>query len=70
MPDREKMERVEPGDQDGRQEEIALIAYSYWQSRGCVDGYDVEDWLMAEQEVEARHAPRRPELRKEARTAA
>lgn len=69
MPDRE-VERVEQQDLDGRQEEIALVAYSYWQSRGCVDGYDLEDWLMAEQEVQARHSPRRPELRQQVRTAA
>lgn len=29
---------------------IALIAYSYWESRGYQDGMHVEDWLRAEQE--------------------
>jgi len=31
--------------------EIAQVAYSYWESRGREDGHDVEDWLLAEQEV-------------------
>jgi hypothetical protein len=69
MPNRE-MERVEQEDLDGRREEIALIAYSYWQTRGCVDGYDLEDWLMAEQEIQARHSSRRQEPRQQVRTAA
>lgn len=51
-------------------DEIAMVAYSYWQSRGCPDGHDVEDWLMAEQEVLLRRSPKRQDLRKEARTAA
>jgi DUF2934 family protein len=28
--------------------EIAALAYSYWQSQGCPDGCDVENWLKAE----------------------
>jgi hypothetical protein len=51
-------------------DEIALVAYSYWQSRGCASGHDVEDWLMAEEEVLRRHSPHREEHRREARTAA
>jgi hypothetical protein len=35
--------------------EIAEVAYSYWESRGRQHGYDVEDWLAAEQEVNRRH---------------
>jgi chitodextrinase len=33
------------------QEDIALLAYSYWQARGCEGGSAVEDWLRAEQEL-------------------
>jgi hypothetical protein len=32
-------------------EDIALLAYSYWQARGCEGGSAVEDWLRAEQEL-------------------
>ena len=61
--------------EDEDRNEIALVAYCYWQSRGCLDGHDVEDWLMAEEEVFRRHALDRIETRtgdrpKEARTAA
>jgi len=36
-------------------DEIAEVAYSYWESRGREDGHDVEDWLTAEQEVIRRY---------------
>jgi DUF2934 family protein len=29
-------------------EEIARLAYSYWQARGCPEGSPEEDWLRAE----------------------
>jgi predicted chitinase len=64
---------IELRDQDDMQqqrEEIARVAYSYWQSRGCEDGHDVEDWLMAEDEVVRRRSPRREEYRREVRSAA
>ncbi|HUJ22096.1 MAG TPA: DUF2934 domain-containing protein [Bryobacteraceae bacterium] len=32
-------------------EEIARLAYSYWQARGCPHGSPEEDWLRAEQEL-------------------
>lgn len=35
--------------------EIADVAYTYWETRGRIDGHDVEDWLAAEQEVLRRH---------------
>lgn len=35
--------------------EIAGVAYAYWETRGRIDGHDVEDWLAAEQEVQRRH---------------
>jgi len=34
-----------------RHEEIALRAYRLYVSRGYLDGFDVQDWLQAEQEV-------------------
>ena len=36
---------------DDENEEIARVAYSYWETRGREDGHDMEDWLLAEQEV-------------------
>jgi len=30
---------------------IALLAYSYWEVRGCPIGSPEEDWLRAEQEI-------------------
>ena len=34
-------------------EQIALLAYSYWEARGCQGGSPEEDWLRAEQELAA-----------------
>jgi len=35
-------------------EEIARIAYGYWQARGCVGGDPLEDWVRAENEYRLR----------------
>ena len=32
-------------------DEIAQRAYELYEARGYVDGFDVEDWLQAEQEI-------------------
>ena len=32
-------------------EQIAARAYDLYLNRGAIDGYDVEDWLQAEQEL-------------------
>ncbi len=34
--------------------EIAQLAYSYWELRGCEGGSSEEDWLRAEQELRSR----------------
>ncbi len=34
-------------------QEIALLAYSYWQARGCENGSPEEDWFRAERELRA-----------------
>ncbi len=39
------------------QEEIANLAYCYWEARGCQGGSPEEDWIRAEQELRARYAP-------------
>lgn len=33
------------------QEEIACLAYSYWEARGCQGGSPHEDWIRAEREL-------------------
>jgi len=33
-------------------EQIAQLAYSYWQTRGCPDGSPEEDWLRAEADLQ------------------
>ena len=33
------------------QEQIACLAYSYWEARGCQGGSPEEDWLRAEREL-------------------
>jgi hypothetical protein len=35
-------------------EEIAALAYTYWETRGCQGGCPEEDWLRAEQELRVR----------------
>jgi hypothetical protein len=47
-----------PGDPP-RQDEIAALAYSYWEARGYNGGSAEEDWLRAEEEVRKRHAQMR-----------
>ena len=37
-------------------EEIAALAYLYWEARGCQGGSPAEDWLRAEQELRLRTA--------------
>lgn len=34
-------------------EQIAQLAYRYWQERGCQHGHHHEDWVRAEQELRA-----------------
>jgi hypothetical protein len=35
-------------------EEVAALAYSNWEARGCQGGCPEEDWLRAEQELRVR----------------
>jgi len=37
-------------------DEIAEVAYELFESRGCVAGCDLDDWLSAERIVLSRHA--------------
>jgi hypothetical protein len=38
-------------------EEIARLAYSYWEARGSEEGSADEDWARAEEELRRRAAP-------------
>lgn len=33
------------------EEAVRCRAYEFYEQRGYVDGHDIEDWLLAEQEV-------------------
>jgi hypothetical protein len=35
------------------EQQIAELAYSYWEARGCPDGSAEEDWYRAEQDLRA-----------------
>jgi hypothetical protein len=35
-------------------DEVASLAYRFWQERGCPDGSDQEDWYRAENELKNR----------------
>ncbi len=37
-------------------DEVARLAYSYWEARGCQGGSPEEDWLRAEQELRTKSA--------------
>jgi hypothetical protein len=36
--------------------EISRRAYELYQERGCVPGFEQEDWIVAEREILARHS--------------
>jgi Protein of unknown function (DUF2934) len=42
---------IEALDSPANQEEIARLAYAYWQARGCPEGSPEEDWLRAAAEL-------------------
>jgi DUF2934 family protein len=39
---------------DISEQDIAALAYKYWQARGCPDGSAEEDWFRAERELHCR----------------
>ena len=41
-------------DESPSHDEIAVLAYSYWEDRGCQGGSPQEDWLRAERELRSR----------------
>ena len=47
---------TQPGPDAPTQEQIACLAYSYWEARGYQGGSPEEDWLRAERELTAESA--------------
>ena len=48
----------QPMQETPSREEIAMLAYSYWQARGCQGGSPEADWLHAEQELATKQRQR------------
>lgn len=46
-----EVQPVAPSPAAPSRDEIAKLAYSYWEGRGRQDGAHVEDWLRAEREL-------------------
>jgi hypothetical protein len=40
-----------------RLELIRMTAFALYEARGCEDGHELDDWLRAEAEVDAKSAP-------------
>jgi hypothetical protein len=49
-------EESEPVVEVSEQEEVAKLAYSYWEARGGQDGSPDDDWYRAVQEVQRRRS--------------
>jgi len=41
-----------------KEEDVAMLAYSYWQQRGCQGGCPEEDWFRAEKELASQNGSR------------
>ena len=48
------------GNVEIERDQIARLAYSYWEARGCQEGSPDEDWLRAEQQLRAGKQPAGP----------
>jgi Protein of unknown function (DUF2934) len=44
-------EAATPGPAGVSSEEVARLAYSYWEARGCQGGSPEEDWFRAEESL-------------------
>jgi len=49
--DRNFAEEMTRRNAESLDDEIARRAYELYEARGFVDGFDVDDWLQAEQEI-------------------
>ena len=55
---------------EGQEEAVRRMAYLLYEERGCVDGYEVEDWLRAEALVSRQAVAGTPSAKKTPKTAA
>lgn len=55
---------------EGHEEAVRRMAYLLYEQRGCIDGYEVEDWLRAEALVTEQAAASAPPARKTSKAAA
>jgi len=55
---------------EGHEEAVRHVAYLLYEERGCVDGYEVEDWLRAEALVSQQAVASAPPAKKAPKTAA
>ena len=55
---------------EGHEEAVRRMAYLLYEQRGCIDGYEVEDWLRAEALVTEQAAASAPPARKTPKAAA
>ena len=39
----------------GLHDEIARVAYDFYETRDCADGHDLDDWFEAEKKVMEKH---------------
>jgi hypothetical protein len=44
-------EETESSDMELLRSHIAVRAYQLYEARGCLDGFDLQDWLQAEREI-------------------
>jgi hypothetical protein len=49
--DRTFAEEMTRRNTEALKDEIARRAYELYEARGYVDGFDVDDWLLAEQDI-------------------
>lgn len=55
---------LDKGSQELTEEYIQLRAFELFEARGCVHGYDLQDWLQAEAEILGARKPARSNGRK------
>ena len=51
QPDDNAARPAEQPQEVNRVEEIRAMAYSFYEARGCVEGYALDDWIKAETTV-------------------
>ena len=63
LPGERMLARYTGGRESPSKDEIAGLAYHFFEMHGRRDGHDVDDWLAAEQELRHHYEWLRPECR-------